>query len=48
MVKKEKNQNSSGFTRRDFIKKTTVAGAALGAATMMPSLAKRAFAAKRD
>ncbi len=45
---KEKRQTSKGLTRRDFIKKTGVAGAALGAAAIVPSFARKAFAAKRD
>ena len=45
--KREKNQ-TTGLTRRDFIKTAGVAGAALGAGTLVPSLTKKAFAAKRD
>lgn len=48
MAKKKKSNHSKGLTRRDFLKKTTVAGAALGAASIVPSLATKAFAAKRD
>ncbi len=40
--------NNKGITRRDFIKKTSVAGAALGAAAVFPAFTKKAFAAKRD
>lgn len=47
MEKKKKN-TSGGFTRREFIKTTGVAGAALGAAAVVPSFAKRALAAQRD
>jgi len=43
-----KTQKNKGITRRDFIKKTGVAGAALGAAAVVPSFARNAFAAKRD
>jgi len=43
-----KEVKKDGITRRDFIKKTGVAGAALGAATMVPSFARKALAAKRD
>jgi len=45
--KKSKIQ-PNGLTRRDFLKKTGVAGAALGAATVVPGLARKALAAKRD
>ena len=48
MAKKKTNNHLKGLTRRDFLKKTTVAGAALGAAGVVPSLARKAFAAKRD
>ena len=42
---KKKNQ---GITRREFIKKTGVAGAAIGTVAMVPSFARKAIAAKRD
>jgi branched-chain amino acid transport system substrate-binding protein len=42
---KEKN---TGITRREFIKKTGVAGAALGAASVLPPLLRTAKAAERD
>jgi branched-chain amino acid transport system substrate-binding protein len=48
MKEKKKRQASRGLTRRDFIKKTGVATAALGAAAVVPSFATKAFAAKRD
>ena len=48
MSDQRNNQKSKGLTRRDFIKKTGVAGAALGAAAVVPSFAKKAFAAKKD
>lgn len=35
------------ISRREFIKKTTIAGAALGAATVAPRLARKAFASKK-
>jgi len=41
-------KGKSGITRREFIKKTGVAGAAIGAATVLPSFAGKARAAKRD
>jgi len=44
MEKREKK----GITRREFVKKTGVAGAALSAAVMAPSLVKKAFSAQRD
>jgi len=43
-----KTEKKKGITRRDFIKKTGVAGAALGAAALVPSVGRKAFAAKRD
>ena len=43
-----KEKKNKGITRREFIVKTGVAGAALGAAVMAPSLATKAFSAKRD
>ena len=43
-----KEKKGKGISRRDFIKKTGIAGAALGAATLAPSIAGRALAAKRD
>ena len=46
MPRKKKEQVKSGLTRRDFIKKTGMAGAALGAAAVVPSFAKKSFAAK--
>jgi branched-chain amino acid transport system substrate-binding protein len=46
MPGKKKKQESKGLTRRDFIKTVGVAGAALGAARIVPSLAKKSFAAK--
>ncbi|MBW1772375.1 MAG: ABC transporter substrate-binding protein [Deltaproteobacteria bacterium] len=42
---KKRNQS---ITRREFIKKTGVAGAAIGTAAMVPSFARKALAAKRD
>ena len=48
MPKKEKRNQTKGLTRRDFIKTTGVAGAALGAASVVPSFARKALAAKRD
>ena len=42
---KKRNQ---GITRREFIKKTGVAGAAVGTAAIVPSFARKALAAKRD
>ena len=41
-------KKKAGITRRDFMKKAGVAGAALTASAIVPSLARRAFAAKRD
>ncbi len=41
-------EKDKGVTRRDFIKKTGVVGAGLGAAVAVPSFARKAFAAKRD
>jgi branched-chain amino acid transport system substrate-binding protein len=46
MTDQKKRQGSRGITRRDFIKKTGVAGAALGAAAVAPRLVGNAFAAK--
>jgi len=43
-----KEKKGKGISRRDFIKKTGIAGAALGAAALAPSIAGRALAAKRD
>ncbi len=43
-MKKEK----AGITRREFIKKTGVAGAAIGAGAVLPPFARKARAAKRD
>ncbi len=37
-----------GITRRDFMKTAGIAGAALTASSVVPSLARKAFAAKRD
>ena len=37
-----------GLTRREFIKKTGVAGAAIGATAVVPSLIRKSRAAKRD
>jgi branched-chain amino acid transport system substrate-binding protein len=48
MANKKKSNHPKGLTRRDFLKKTAVAGAALGAAGVVPSFAKRALAADRD
>ena len=48
MADKKKLNPSDGYTRRDFLKKTSAAGAALGAATLAPSFARKAVAAKRD
>lgn len=48
MKEKKKRQASRGLTRREFIKKTGAAGAALGAAAMVPSFTSKALAAKRD
>ncbi len=41
-------QGSNGMSRRDFLKKTGLAGASLGTAAMFPRLARKALAAKRD
>lgn len=43
-MKKEK----TGITRREFIKKTGVAGAAIGAGALLPPFARKASASKRD
>ena len=48
MSSQKKKGQAEGVTRREFIKKTGVAGAALGAAAMVPSFATKALAAKRD
>ena len=48
MSKKKKSNHLKGLTRRDFLKKTAVAGAALGAAGVVPTFAKKALAADRD
>ena len=48
MSGKKSEIQPNGLTRRDFLKKTGVAGAALGAATVVPGLARKALAAKRD
>ncbi|MBW1800991.1 MAG: ABC transporter substrate-binding protein [Deltaproteobacteria bacterium] len=48
MSEKKSKIQPNGLTRRDFLKKTGVAGAALGAATVVPGLARKALAAKRD
>ena len=44
----KKDRDRKGLTRREFIKKTGVAGAALGAAAVVPSLVRKSHAAKRD
>ena len=41
-------QGSNGISRRDFLKKTSLAGASLGTAAMFPRLARKALAANRD
>jgi branched-chain amino acid transport system substrate-binding protein len=41
-------QGSNGMSRRDFLKKTSLAGASLGTAAMFPTLARKALAANRD
>ena len=46
MPRKKKEQVKSGLTRRDFLKKTGMAGAAIGAAAVVPSFARKSFAAK--
>ena len=43
-----KTGKNKKITRRDFIKKAGIAGAALGTAAVVPSFAGKAFAAKRD
>ena len=43
MADEKKTTKQSGMTRREFIQKTTIAGAALG----VPMLARPAFAAKK-
>ncbi len=43
-----KADRKKGITRREFIKKSSTFGATLGAAALAPSLARKAFAAKRD
>ena len=43
-----KTGKNKDITRRDFMKKAGIAGAALGAAAVVPSFAGKAFAAKRD
>ena len=43
MADETKVTKRSGMTRREFMKKTTIAGAALG----VPMLGRRAFAAKK-
>jgi branched-chain amino acid transport system substrate-binding protein len=48
MKEKEKSRGGGGISRREFIKKAGVTGAALGAAAVVPSLGRKAFAAKRD
>jgi len=48
MAGKKKINTANGYTRRDFLKKASVAGAALGAATLAPPFARKTIAAKRD
>lgn len=48
MSVKKKNRRTKEITRREFIKKAGIAGAAVGVASTVPSFARRAFAAKRD
>lgn len=43
-----KSVKKKGVTRRDFIKKTGVISAGLGAAAVVPSFARKAFAANKD
>lgn len=46
MQEKKQKKGPKGLTRRDFLKKTGIAGAALGTATIVPSFARKTFAAK--
>ena len=48
MSDKKKNRRTRRITRREFIKKAGMAGAAVGVASTVPSFARRVFAAKRD
>jgi len=48
MSVKRENKKANGITRREFMKKSGMAGAAVGAMSVVPSLARRVFAAKRD
>jgi len=46
--KKTKDQAAKQTTRREFLKQAGKTAAAVGAVSVMPSLARKAFAAKRD
>jgi hypothetical protein len=48
MSAKQKNRGTKRITRREFIKKAGMAGAAVGMTSALPHLTRRAFAAKRD
>lgn len=48
MARKDKNSRPKGLTRREFMKKTGMAGAAIGAAAVAPSFVHKAFAQTRD
>jgi branched-chain amino acid transport system substrate-binding protein len=48
MATKNKKSRPRGLTRREFIKKTGMAGAAIGAATVAPSFVRKALAQTRD
>ena len=48
MTRNRKKNQTAGLTRRDFLKTTGIAGAALSAGALVPPLAKKSFAAKRD
>jgi branched-chain amino acid transport system substrate-binding protein len=48
MAHKKNKRSEKGFTRREFLKTTGMAGAAVGAATMVPSFVSKTYAQKRD
>jgi branched-chain amino acid transport system substrate-binding protein len=48
MSKDNQRKEPKGLTRRDFIKKAGVAGAVLGTAAVVPSFARKTYAADKD
>lgn len=48
MLERKKRKKYNGMSRREFLKKTGIAVTSLGTAAMVPSLARKIFAAERD